>query len=94
MLQLSNGPKNGVGLLFFGIAGGHLPLSEDLVFLLGGPAILGPFPLPTDANGAFSLPLAIPSSSSTIGVSAFLQVGGNDANGLSASNAVHIIVCK
>jgi spore coat protein CotH len=94
MLQLSKGPKNGVGLLFFGIAGGHLPLSEDLVFLLGGPAILGPFPIPTDANGAFAIPMPIPSSSSTIGASAFLQVGGNDAKGLSASNAVHIIVCK
>ncbi|MEE2885899.1 MAG: CotH kinase family protein [Planctomycetota bacterium] len=94
ILQLRDGPKNALGLLFFGVAGGHLPLGQDLVLLLGGPVLLGPFGIPTDANGAFDLPLPIPNSSSTIGTSAFLQVGGNDASGPTASNAVHIIVCK
>lgn len=94
LLQLSDGPKSGNALLFFGAAGGHLQLGQDLVLLLGGPALLGPFVIPTNASGTFSLPLAIPNSASTIGQSAFLQVAGTDTTGTTASNAVHIIVCK
>ncbi len=93
-LKLTNGPKSGIGLLFLGTAGGHFRLGSDLVLLVGGPVLIGPFPVPTDAMGAFSLKLPIPNTPSTAGTSIFLQVGGTDSKGFTASNAVHFIVCK
>jgi len=55
--------------------------------------LVGPLPLATNALGTATVPLKIPNDSKLSGLKIYLQAGGNDGKGLTASNALEITIC-
>jgi len=91
-LQSTNGPQSGTVLLFLSTAPSAFDLGGGVTLLLKAP-LIGPFPLPTNAIGTATVPLQIPNDSKLSGLKVYLQAGGNDGNGLTATNAVEITIC-
>ncbi|MHC4812906.1 MAG: CotH kinase family protein [Planctomycetota bacterium] len=92
-LKLANGPSSGSVLLFIGAKPGHLVLGGGVTFLLA-PPLLGPVPVPTQADGSFRLRVLVPNDNKLIYQRFYAQTGGVDAQGFTASNGLELIVCQ
>ena len=91
-LLATNGPASGTVLLFVSVAPSALDLGGGVTVLLKAP-LVGPFPLVTNAAGTATVPLTVPNDSKLAGLKAYLQAGGDDGKGLTATNAVEITIC-
>ena len=79
--------------MYVASSAGVLDLGAGVHLMISAP-LLGPFILPTDASGAASLPVPMPTASSLKGTSVYLQVGGTDSKGFTVSNGVEVRICN
>ncbi len=91
-LAVNNGPQSGTVLLFLSAAPSALDLGAGVTLLLKAP-LIGPLPLATNALGSATVPLKIPNDSKLSGIKIYMQAGGNDGKGLTATNALEITIC-
>ena len=91
--QVTSAPPSSAVVMVLAGAGGALPIPGQTVSLLVGNPVLIVVPLPTDAQGAASLTLAIPDDPHVVGARVYGAALAADANGLLASNALELIVC-
>ncbi|MHC4852909.1 MAG: lamin tail domain-containing protein, partial [Planctomycetota bacterium] len=89
---ITNGPLSGGVLLFLSGAPSSLDLGAGVTLLLKGP-LVGPLPLATNTLGSVSLPLSIPNDAKLAGAKVYLQAGGADTIGLTATNVLELTIC-
>jgi hypothetical protein len=86
-----NGPANGVMLHIFSASAANTPVAPTFVALVGAPFAL--FVMPLDAQGAATLPLAIPDIPALVGLRLYMQALGGSPAGLLGSNAAEMTFC-
>lgn len=92
-LSLRGAPPGATAFLFVA-PGPALAALDGRVWLLLGPPLAGPVPLPIGASGGFDAPFTIPNAPGLAGRRLVSQLFAWDAQGSQASNALEITFCR